>query len=151
MFKGGGKPNADFYIRSIAHSLRYLNEQKLAEYKITNQQARLLGAIRRSLFEGLNISRKFLQERMELSGPSVTSLLNGLEKNGFIIRYPDKDDGRAMQIEVTDQGMQIMEALDQVFKNTERQLLTGMTEEEKDLFMVLLERAYRNMPQNQER
>jgi MarR family transcriptional repressor of mepA len=145
MYKAGGKPNGDFYIRNIAHSLRYLNEQKLAEYKITNQQARLLGAIRRSLFDGANISRKFLQERMELSGPSVTSLLNGLEKNGFITRYPAKDDGRAMQIAVTEKGEKIMAALDRVFQDTEQRLLAGMTEEEKAVFITLLARAYANM------
>ncbi len=145
MHKARGKPSADFYIRGIAHRLRYLNDQKLAEYEITNQQARLLGAIRRSVYEGVNISRKFLQERMELSGPSVTSLLNGLEKNGFIIRYTDSEDGRAMQIQVTDKGNRIMEGLDQVFKDSEKQLLDGMNEEERDLFITLLEKAYKNM------
>lgn len=150
MDKAGGKPNADFYIRNIAHNLRYLNEQKLAEYQITNQQARLLGAIRRSLFDGVNISRRFLQERMELSGPSITSLLNGLAKNGFIVRYAAKEDGRAMQIQMTDKGEKIMAALDQVFRDTEQQLLAGMTEEEQATFITLLNRAYRNMSPDQE-
>lgn len=148
MYKAGGKPTADSYIRNIAHSLRYWNEEKLAEYKITNQQARLLGAIRRSIFDGKNISRKFLQERMELSGPSVTSLLNGLEKNGFILRYTDRDDGRAMQIQITQKGEEIMAELDRVFRDTEEQLLAGMTAEEKKVFLTLLDKAYKNMPQN---
>lgn len=84
------KPSADFYIQSIALSLRYMNDQKLEEFGITNQQARLLGGISSSLYDGANISRKFLEDMMQLKGPSVTSLLNGLEKNGFIIRYSVK-------------------------------------------------------------
>lgn len=145
MNRARGKPNADFYIKNIAHKLRYMNEEKLAEYEITNQQARLLGAIRRCTYEGMNISRKFLQNIMELSGPSVTSLLNGLEKNGFIVRYTDSEDGRAMQIQITDKGSRIMKNLDKVFRDSEKQLVKGMSEEEQTVFMTLLEKAYKNM------
>ncbi len=140
-----GHPSPDFYIRNLATAIRLINDQKLLEFGITNQQARLLGAIRRSLFDGVNISRKYLEDMMGLRGPSVTSLLNGLEKNGFIIRYTAKDDGRAMQISVTEKGDKIVDEINQVFAETEQQLLSGMTEDEKDKFTALLHKALVNI------
>ncbi|ABR50005.1 transcriptional regulator, MarR family [Alkaliphilus metalliredigens QYMF] len=148
MIRATGKPNADFYIQSIALSLRYLNDRKLEEHDITNQQARLLGGIYRSLYEGVNISRKFLEDLMELKGPSVTSLLNGLKKKGFIVRCSSADDGRAMNIMVTEKGEQVLDALRNVFESTERQLLSCMTLAEQEQFMTLLQRAHDNVSQD---
>lgn len=142
------KPSADFYIQSIALSLRYMNDQKLEEFGITNQQARLLGGISSSLYDGVNISRKFLEDMMQLKGPSVTSLLNGLEKNGFIIRYSREDDGRAMNIKVTEKGDKVLEALQDVFKSTEQQLHSGMSPAEQEQFLMLLQKAHDNLLRN---
>ncbi|MBW4844276.1 MAG: MarR family transcriptional regulator [Lachnospiraceae bacterium] len=148
MLSALSNPSADFYIQSIALSLRYMNDQKLEEFGITNQQARLLGGISRSLYDGANISRKYLEDMMQLKGPSVTSLLNGLEKNGFIIRYSREDDGRAMNIKVTEKGDKVLEALRDVFKSTEQQLHSGMTPEEQEQFLVLLHKAHDNLSRN---
>ncbi len=142
------KPSADFYIQSIALSLRYMNDQKLEEFGITNQQARLLGGISSSLYDGVNISRKFLEDMMQLKGPSVTSLLNGLEKNGFINRYSREDDGRAMNIKVTEKGDKVLEALRDIFKSTEQQLHSGMTPAEQEQFLVLLQKAHDSLSRN---
>jgi DNA-binding MarR family transcriptional regulator len=142
------KPSADFYIQSIALSLRYMNDQKLEEFGITNQQARLLSGISNSLYEGVNISRKYLEDMMQLKGPSVTSLLNGLEKNGFIIRYSREDDGRAMNIKVTEKGDKVLEALRDIFKSTEQQLHSGMTPAEQEQFLMLLQKAHDNLSRN---
>ena len=82
---------------------------------------------------------------MQLKGPSVTSLLNGLEKNGFIIRYSRENDGRAMNIKVTEKGDKVLEALRDVFKSTEQQLHSGMTTAEQEQFLMLLQKAHDNL------
>lgn len=148
MLATGGKPTADSYIQSIALSLRYINDQRLEEYDITNQQARLLGGLCRSIYDGVNINRKFLEDMMQLKGPSVTSLLNGLEKKGFIIRYTSKDDGRAMDIKVTEKGEQLLDMIRGVFDSTERKLLSGMTVAEQEQFMSLLHKAHDSLSQD---
>lgn len=148
MLSALSKPGADFYIQSIALSLRYMNDQKLEEFGITNQQARLLGGISSSLYGGANISRKFLEDMMQLKGPSVTSLLNGLEKKSFIIRYSREDDGRAMNIKVTEKGDKVLDALRDIFKSTEQQLHSGMTPAEQEQFLMLLQKAHDNLSRN---
>ena len=85
---------------------------------------------------------------MQLKGPSVTSLLNGLEKKGFIIRYSREDDGRAMNIKVTEKGDKVLVALRDVFKSTEQQLHSGMAPEEQEQFLMLLQKAHDNLSRN---
>ena len=82
---------------------------------------------------------------MRLSGPSVTSLLNGLEKNGFIIRHTGNEDGRTMQIEITSKAMKLIDETNDIFTGTEEKLLCDFTEEEKEIFLELLKKAYKNI------
>jgi DNA-binding MarR family transcriptional regulator len=82
---------------------------------------------------------------MGIRGPSVTSLLNGLEKKGFIVRNASKGDRRSMQIQVTEKGGQIMAEVDQVLADMEQQLLSGLTEVEKVLFTALLHKVFVNI------
>lgn len=134
-----------YYIRAIAFGMRYANDQSLADYGITNQQARLLGDIHDSIKNRSEISRKALSETMGLSGPSITSLLNGLEKNGFIIRQQGDEDGRTMKIEITDKSIQLIDETENIFAETEQKLLQGFTNEQKKAFLELLIKAYENI------
>jgi DNA-binding MarR family transcriptional regulator len=135
----------DLYIRNIAIRLRYMNDSKLAEYGITKPQAELLRVIKEGNMEDLGVSRKYLEEITLLRGPSVTSLLNALEKSGFITREPRAADRRALVIRVTDKGESLISDMCDVFTSGERQLLAGMTDEEKENFLALLKRASENM------
>jgi MarR family transcriptional regulator, repressor for mepA len=135
----------DYYLRSIAHGMRYYCDQNLDLYGITNQQARLLGDIYDILESGRELSRKTLSEAMGLRGPSVTSLLNGLEKNGFIVRQQGDEDGRTMQIEITTKAKLLIEEYENVFAQAEEKLLQNFSDEEKKSFMKLLKKAYENM------
>ncbi|WP_130891905.1 MarR family winged helix-turn-helix transcriptional regulator [Fusobacterium ulcerans] len=135
----------DFYIREIGHNIKYTNDRKLLDHNITNQQARLLGEIYNRLTNNLEISRLILSNLMNLSGPSVTSLLNGLEKNGFIIRHPGSEDERTIIIEITSKAQKLIDKSNDIFKETEKKLLYNFSNEEKKIFLKLLEKAYLNM------
>ena len=135
----------DFCIKNIGQGIKYTTDKKLAEYELTNQQGRLLGAIFNGLRDGKNLNRKYLEDVMELKGPSVTSLLNSLEKNGFILRLATKEDGRARQIIVTEKGKQLVDEMEEVFEATEQKLLNGMTKTEKTELKRLLMMVYENI------
>lgn len=132
----------EFYFHRIAVALRYINDEKLADYSITNRQARLLGKIRVGIDGGVAITRKYLEEVMQLSGPSVTSLLNGLEKNGFISRSAE---GCPWSIDITQKGRRLMADLHSVFETTEAQLLAGLTEAEVRQLQELMIKVHANV------
>lgn len=135
----------EFYIRHITMILRFAADKKLEEYGITGAQGRLLGIINEAIKDNVQISRKLLEDIMHLKGPSITSLLNGLEKSGFIKRNTSAKDGRAMIIEITAKGKTIEEGMGNIFAQAEDALVNGMTEEEKIIFKKLLIKAYENI------
>lgn len=145
MKKKAQKLDYGFYIREIGRSMRYSNDQELLDYSITNQQARLLGEIHNRLINNLEISRLILSNLMKLSGPSITSLLNGLEKNGFIVRHTGSEDERTIIIEITSKAQNLIDKSNEIFQETEKKLLQGFSDEEKKIFLKLLEKAYTNM------
>lgn len=138
-------PSLEMYIRNIFHYIRYNAEQTTVAYNITKEQGRLLEVIIDSIENNKKISRKYLQKQLFISGPSVTSLLNGLEKKGFIIRETCLKDGRANDITVTDKGRSVINEVKNLFKEQEKLLTQGMTLEEISTFHSLLERACCNI------
>ncbi|MFA5585288.1 MAG: MarR family transcriptional regulator [Saccharofermentanales bacterium] len=134
-----------FYIRNIAHTLRYRIEEELSHYSISSAQGRLLGIMAHSSDFPCGINRKFLEKTMHIKGPSVTNLLNGLEKKSFIERNISKEDGRALDIAVTEKGMELVNKINRIFAEYEGQLTSQMTEEDISVFRRLLEKAYENI------
>ncbi len=137
------------YVRSLAMEISEVNNRKLKESELTTSQGMLLGCINRLLTEGQKISRKKLQDNMRMSGPSITSLLNALERKGFIIRQPGEQDGRTFRLEVTAKGKHLLAEMDDVFVQTEEQMMQGFSERERMLFLELLERSYSNLRKRQ--
>lgn len=136
---------AGFYIKVIANRLHYKTEQLLAGYGITEQQGKVLGVVLEAVRSRREISRKYLQEMMQLSGPSVTSLLDALEQKGLIVRGVCTEDRRLLTVTVTQQGKRLIEGVKEVFRQQESQLLSGMSEEDAERFYSLLEAAYQRV------
>lgn len=92
-----------------------------------------------------NIKRKDLENYLNLKGSSVTSLMNSLEKNGFLERVPSEKDGRRKILSLTEKSKEIVKQMDLVFEATDNQLQEGMSEEEKMTFRLLLGIAHNNI------
>ena len=138
-------PPHDFYIKNIAHVLRYKNDQRLAAYDITEPQVRLLGHIAGALKSNQEINRRYLSMAMQISGPSVTSLLNSLERNGFIIRRSGNEDGRTITIELTEKSKKLLSEMSGILNEITAEMLTGFSEEEKTIYLNFLKRTFENL------
>jgi DNA-binding MarR family transcriptional regulator len=133
------------YIKLIGQKIREITDQLLAEYSLNASQAILLWHINQSIEEHADINRRYLEKTMALSGPSITNLLNGLEKAGFISRNNNPADGRNLSIDVTAKGKQFIEEKSSVLSKSEDLLTEGMSSAEKAMFVSLLTRAFENV------
>ncbi len=130
---------------SISHVLYYMSDQRLKQLGITHQQGRLLGLIYDNIKAHHVISRHYLEESMDLRGPTVTSLLNCLEDKGYVIRTVSKEDRRAMELVITSRGEQLVSDIREIFNSMEEKLLQGMTKEEIHTLRTLLFKVYDNL------
>ncbi|WP_120493891.1 MarR family winged helix-turn-helix transcriptional regulator [Microbacterium phyllosphaerae] len=49
-----------------------------------------------------------LAERERVTAPSMTNMINGLEEQGYVIRTPDAEDRRRVQVDITEAGTEIV-------------------------------------------
>lgn len=133
------------YIKLIAQKIRELTDQLLMDHDLNTSQAILLWHINQSIEENIEINRKYLEKTMALSGPSITNLLNGLEKTGFISRNSNPADGRNLSIDVTAKAKQFIEEKSSVLSKSEELVTEGMSSAEKAMFVSLLIRAFENV------
>lgn len=134
-----------FYIRSIGHNIKRLLDERLIPYDITNQQARIVGYISDNQKNGKSTNQKDIEKVMGLKGSSITSLMQGLERKGFIIRSSSVSDARSKELSLTSKGQQLINEFNEVFDETETKITSGMTEEQREAFLQMLQLVNKNV------
>ena len=73
-----------------------------------------------------------------LSSAGVTSRVDRLERRGLVRRLPDPDDRRGVIVELTDEGLELVDAAVAANTASDRQLLERLTPEEIETLEGLL-------------
>lgn len=129
----------------VMHHIKLQLDEMLAPYDITNRQARLLGVVKAKTLTGREVCQKDLEDAMDLTASSVTSLVRGLEKNGFIRRSAGSADGRTKTIALTQKGAELSEVFLEIFTQAEDIILKGMSEGQRQMFFELMALALENL------
>lgn len=118
--------------------LRYLDGRMRHDAKrgagVFEGQGRLL----RMLQMQSPIAQKQLAYLMGIRPQSLSELVNKMDRSGLVRRYPDPDDGRASLVELTDDGRDAVENLEDVFTVGETY---GLNDEERTTLTGLLDKV----------
>ena len=79
----------------------------LSKYDLTSSQAPILDYIYRAELDGSEIQQKDIEEYFYLKNPTVTGILDRLEKKGFIIRKISDKDRRMKIVTLTNSAKKI--------------------------------------------
>jgi DNA-binding MarR family transcriptional regulator len=79
-----------------------------------------------------------LGKGLMLSSAGVTSRIDRLERRGLVRRLPDPDDRRGVIVELTDQGVEVVDAAVAALAISDRQLMERLGPEEVAQFEALL-------------
>ena len=79
-----------------------------------------------------------LGKGLMLSSAGVTSRIDRLERRGLVRRLADPDDRRGVIIEMTDEGVEVVDAAVAALANSDRQLMERLDPQEAALLEVLL-------------
>jgi DNA-binding MarR family transcriptional regulator len=127
-----------FYLKNIVHAIKLSLDTRLESYDLSSQQAKIVGFIGKKQEAGASICQKDIETVMGITAASITSLLQGLERKGFIQRTTGTTDERVKELSLTPKGKELIDTFNGIFTDTEKKLVQGMTAEEKDLFLNLL-------------
>lgn len=91
------------------------------------------------------IYQKDIEKEFGLRPPTVTEMLNVLEKKEYIKRVPDENDGRRKKIMFTDKAVAIKDVLRSQVETSEQVLLQNITPEEHQQFMKIAQKMLANL------
>ena len=111
------------------------------EFDLNRSQASVLFM----LHQRDSMSQKELAARLNITAPSITSLIQKMERDRYITREPDRHDQRVMRLTLTEKGKSCIQAVTEVVQRMEEIMLQGMSLEEKLLFRRFLIQAGENL------
>ena len=103
----GGDESLSDAFWSVARQLRDTSQETLAPWDITPAQFRALRVLRRHGVMRLSE----LSDRLKIAARSTTEVIDALEARDLVGRRPDPDDRRAILVDLTEHGMQVLQAI----------------------------------------
>jgi DNA-binding MarR family transcriptional regulator len=86
------------------------------------------------------VSPNNIADRLIVSRASVTSLLDSLEKRGFVKRQPHNSDRRMLLVELTDSGRQVADKFRPIVHQHQKVWLNALNEKEQEQLIQMLHR-----------
>ncbi len=108
-------------------------------------QGRIMGYVKRSRMKGKTVRQKDLEKEFGIARPTATLLLQAMEKNGYISRIRDPEDGRHRIVTLTEKGDDVLCRSQVPFQEFEHTLAGMLTEEEKTELLRILNKLLQNM------
>ena len=124
----------------------YMNNE-LKKYNIGIGQIYFLKKLRDK--DGMN--QEHLAESLNFSKATSTRAIKKLELEGYIVRKKDNIDKRAYNVFITKKGKKLMNIFRNISSDWTDILLTGFTENEKELFINFLKKTIENASTNKEK
>lgn len=133
--------NIGILLAQICKAQRTLAEAEFNKLGLHAGQERVLLC----LMSHETVGQSDLVAHLCVEPPTVTKMLQRMEKAGLVERQPDAQDGRAARVRATEQGKSLQQPVLQVWDDMEEQMLRNMTEVEKSLLRRLLLQALTNL------
>lgn len=93
--------------------------------------------------------QKDISTACHIEQASLTSVLNGMEKKGLIIRKMRDGNRRSLYVFLTEKGSELAERIAAEFEKIEKSAMEGFSDKEKESLITLLSRVYRNICNNE--
>jgi MarR family transcriptional regulator, organic hydroperoxide resistance regulator len=86
-----------------------------------------------------------LAERMCIEAPTLTRMLQRMEREDIIKRLADSDDARVSRVYLTEHARSLQPRIEECWMDLEQQTLAGLTQEERLLLRRLLLQVRSNL------
>lgn len=111
---------------------------------LTPPQTHVLAAL--SLADDAGLPTSTLAQRICASGPTMTGLIDRLERMGLVLRGKDDDDRRLVRVRLTESGRATVAVLDTHITERVTAMLSALDPEDRDTFVRLMTRIIDSIP-----
>ena len=99
----------------------------------------------KSIEKGEDIYQRDIEERFSVRRSTATIMLQALEKKGYITKEGVEHDARLKKLILTEKAIKMHNSLDPVFEEFERILSVGISPEDMEIFLKVLEQIRNNI------
>ena len=118
----------------------YLNSQ-LGVFDITAEQWQVL----LKLSKQNNINQKVLSKIVNKDQPTLTRMLDILERKALVERHVSKEDRRSFCIHITEKGLALTEKLIPYIEDIFKKILNGISEKDLNIYLDVLTKIDKNI------
>ena len=115
--------------------INYLNS-KLAEFDLTAEQWQVMLI----LSKHNKINQKLLAAEVKKDQPTLTRMLDILERKSHVERHLSKEDRRSYSVHITEKGLNQTEKLSPYIEDIFKNLLDGISEEDLSIYLDVLDK-----------
>lgn len=126
------------------HMIRKI-DHKVSQDGLTTVQGRVIGYLAKKERVGEVVFQRDVEEEFHIRRSSVTSIIQGLEKNGYITRESVAQDARLKKILLTEKGRKINQSVRETILSEEEKILQVLTSEEKEQFFYLIQKLEKGL------
>jgi len=123
-------------LQIIGLKLKKRADESIKELDLNAHQGKIIDYIYKN--QDTTIIQKDLADRFHVRGASITSMLQGLEKRGFIERKIPANNERQKNIYVLPKAVELIEDFNASFQSVEDQIVQTLTAEEKKTLKEIL-------------
>ena len=93
--------------------------------------------------------QKDISAACHIEQASLTSVLNGMERKGLIVRKTQDGNRRSLYVFLTEKGSELAERIAVEFEKIEKIAMEGFSDKDKETLIMLLSGIYRNICNNE--
>ncbi len=133
--------NFGFLLKDVSRRYVLRFEQRARAISLTLSQCKVLVRLEKN--EGVSQAR--LAELAELEPMAIVRILDRMEADGLLERRPDPADRRARRLYLTRKAKPLLDRIWHVSELTRAETLAGISRQDRESFMTLLERMHANV------
>lgn len=135
------KPLVNTMLFRLTQHIREAQDPVMKTLGLTHGQPRVL----RYVSQNEGCMQADVARYYHIKASTVSQIVDDLERNGFLRKRQAENCRRSASLSLTDKGKQCYEKLNTAQLGLQDKMLTGFSEEEKELFRKMIEQATENL------
>lgn len=132
-------------ILDTAHQLKVSLDASFEDTGINGLQARILGLIDRNSKLHKDTYQRDIETEFKIRRSSVSSVLDTMEKNGYIVRQAVSTDARLKKLVLTEKAKKVSRQHKNAIDKFEQNAVRGFSEAEVETLKKLIEKVVENI------
>ena len=133
------------FILDNAHMMKVRLDASFDDVNLNGLQARILGFVELNDHQGKDVYQKDIEAEFKIRRSSVSSVLDTMEKNGYIMRQSVASDARLKKLVLTDKAKEVGQHHRDCIDRFETAVVSNFTDEEINTLKSLLNKVADNI------